>query len=73
MPSLEIDSIRFFDGRPPVRYLLKRMNPILRVERGDGGRIVPVECLVILHCQGTNLLGCLWIDRVILLGEGRHG
>jgi hypothetical protein len=31
-------------------------NAVLRVERGEGGRVLLVDCLVILRSQYTNLL-----------------
>jgi len=63
----------FFDGLRTVKCSLRRhKNRVLRVERGDGGRAVPVERRVILHSQRTNLLGHLWICRVFLIGEDRH-
>jgi len=75
MPTLEIPfCIIFFDGLPTVKCsgMRRHINPILRVERGDGSRVLPVECLLILHSQRTNLLGYFWIDRVFLLGECRQ-
>jgi hypothetical protein len=47
----------------------KHINPVLRVERSDAGRVVPVECLVKLRNQRTHLLSCFWIDRIFLLGK----
>src|SRR5271165_4359193 len=36
----------FFDGLPTVKCSLRRhKNRVLRVKRGDGGRVVPVELL----------------------------
>jgi hypothetical protein len=32
--------------------------------------LAPIECLIILHSQRTNLLFGLWIERVFLLGKG---
>jgi hypothetical protein len=60
---------------PADREMLprKHINPVLRVERGDGSRVVPVDRLVKLHSQHTNLLRYLRIERVFLLGEYRHG
>jgi len=43
-------------------------NRIIRVKRGEGARLAPVECLVILHLQRTNLLRYFRIER--LLGAG---
>ena len=42
MPTLEMGCIRFFDGLPTVKCsVVKRpMNRVLRVERGDGGRVL---------------------------------
>jgi hypothetical protein len=53
-----------------VRCSAKHLNPVLCVERSDGGGIVPVEGRIILRSECTNLLGYLWIDRVFLLGKG---
>jgi hypothetical protein len=54
------------------RVDLLRALRVLSVERGDGGRVVLVDCLAILLSQCTNLLVYLWIDRAFLLGKGRH-
>ena len=73
MPMLEIVRIRFFDGLPTMKCsVLRRVYCVFRVERGNGGRVFLVECLVILHTQHTNLLRYFWIDPVFLLGEGRQ-
>ena len=69
---LEIVCIRFFDGLPTVKCsVVRHIDRVFRVERGDGSRVLFVDCLVILHGQRTNLLCCSWIDRVFLLGKGR--
>jgi hypothetical protein len=62
----------FFNGLLTLLCSVKHMNPVPRIECGDGGGIVVVECRVKLYSQRTNLLGYLWIDRVFLLGEGRQ-
>jgi len=65
MPMLEIVCIRFFDGLPTVKCsVVRHIYRVFRVERGEGNRVLLVQCLVILHSQRTNLLGYLWIDRV---------
>ena len=72
LPMLEPICIRFFDDLPTVTCRVRRpRNPVLPVERGDGGRVVVVERRVLLRSQRTNLLGYLWIDRLFLLGKGR--
>jgi len=71
MPGPEfVFCIRFFNGLPTVKcsVLQRHPNPILCVERGDGSRVVPVECLVELYSQRTNLLGYFWIDRCLFVG-----
>src|SRR5271166_1210163 len=74
LPRLDIQLyIPFFDGLPTVKCsVVSHPNPVLRIERGDGGRVLLVNCLVILRSQYTNLLGYFWIGRVFLLGEGWH-
>src|SRR5271156_6188571 len=68
--SLEVVfCIVFCDGLRTSKCSVWRYpNRVLRVERGESARLAPVECLVKLHLQRTNLLFHLWIDR--LLGEG---
>jgi hypothetical protein len=46
------------------------MYPGLGVKGGNGDGTVLIECLVELRSQHTNVLGYLWIDRVLLLGKG---
>jgi hypothetical protein len=48
-------------------------NCVLCYQRGDGGGIVLIECLVVLRGQCANLLGYFWIDRILLLGKGWQG
>jgi hypothetical protein len=63
--------IVFCDGLPTVKCSIRRhQKRIVREERGQTSRIAPIECLIILHSQRTNLLFGLWIDRVFFLGEG---
>jgi hypothetical protein len=57
-------------NKPTVKCsVLRHTCRVFRIERGDGRRVLPVECLVMLHSQRTNLLGYLWNDRVFLFGE----
>src|ERR1700751_5766534 len=66
--------IHLFNALPTVIISVVRFpNRVLRVERGDGGRVVFVECLVKLRSQRMNLLGRFWIDRLFLLGKGWYG
>jgi hypothetical protein len=73
MPTPKNPCITFFDGLPTAKSSSpgKHSNSVLRVERSDGGGIVPIECRVKIRSKYTNLLFYLWIDR--LLGKGRHG
>jgi len=74
MPTLKNPCKAFFDRLPTVKSSApwKHNEPVLRVERGDGGGIVPVACRAKIRSQYTNLLGYFWIDRVFLLGKGRQ-
>ena len=40
--------------------------------RGQGDCIAIAECLVIFLIERGKLLDYLWIDCLLLLGEGRH-
>ena len=63
----------FFDGLPTVnRSCVMHHNRVLRVGRGHGDCIAVAECLVIFLIERGKLLDYLCIDRVFLLGEGRH-
>jgi hypothetical protein len=54
--------------------LWRRPDCILGEERGGGGLgVVLVQRLFLLQSQCTNLLGYLWIGRVILLGKAGSG
>jgi len=61
------------DGLPSktLAVVMRPKNRVLRVEPGDGSRIVTVDCRIMFHSQHTNLLFYFWIDRV--LGEGWNG
>jgi hypothetical protein len=74
MPTLVIGYRISFDGSPTLECAVvkRHKNPVLRKERGEGGSVVLVECLVILQKHRTNLLGYFRIDRVFLLGKGRQ-
>ena len=55
----------FLDVLPTVNWSgVRDKNCILSVECGDGGRVVPVDCLVIGGTEGTNRLGGFWIGHV---------
>jgi len=63
----------FLNGLPTVnRSCVRHINRVFQVERGHGRGIVVVDCLGILLTDRNKLLDYLWIDRVFLLGEGRH-
>src|SRR5580704_19200730 len=76
LPILEPMCIRFFDALAtvPCGYFRLRdlPNSVLRKERRDGDRIVPVDCIVILLSQRTNLLFNFWVGRVFLFGKSRQ-
>jgi hypothetical protein len=64
VPTLEIESfIFFFNGSWTVicSVVERRPNRVLRVERGDGSRIVLVDRRIIFYSQHTNLLIYFWI------------
>jgi hypothetical protein len=59
MELLEQVCIIFLDGLPTVnRSCVRHLNPVLRVERGQGGCIAVVECLVIFFTERVKLLAC---------------
>src|SRR6516165_1444578 len=63
--------IHLFNALPTAKYSVVCVpNRVLRIERGAGGRVVFVECLVKLRSQSINLLGRCWIDRIV--GERRQ-
>ena len=51
----------------------RNKNRVARVMRGDGGGIVVVSRLnkPLIDC-GEDLLGCLWVRQVVLLGVSRQ-
>ena len=56
----------FLDGFPTVNRSFRRhLNRVLREERGQGGCIVVVECLVELLIELIKLLDCFWISRLL--------
>jgi len=65
--------ILFCDGFPTAKCSVhSHLNRIVREERGESTRIAPVERLVPLRHQRSNLLSYFWIDGLFLLGEGRQ-
>jgi hypothetical protein len=55
----------FLDGLPTDnRTVVRYLNRVLRVERGSGGGIVVVLCVVKFFSECDNLLTQLWIWRV---------
>ena len=72
VPSLEHICIPFLNGFSTVDWSsVSHKNRVLRVEGGDGGCVVIVDCLVISLNVCIKLLGYLWIGRVFLLGKAR--
>jgi hypothetical protein len=60
----------FCDGLPTVKCSVhSHLNRIVRVERAETTLIAPVECVVPLRHQRSNLLFYSLIDRVFLLGK----
>src|SRR6516225_8022243 len=73
VPRLPQVCIPFLNGLPTDGGSSRRpKNRIARVLRDNGGGIVVLVCLLIrlTHCE--ELLGCLWIGQVFLLGVSRQ-
>src|SRR6478672_942698 len=74
MDLLEQVCMIFLDSLPTVNQSrVSHQNRVLGIGRGDGGCIVVVPCLVNFFTARGKLLDYLWIDRLFLLGESRHG
>ena len=58
--------------RPVNRSCARHKNRVLRVERGQRGGIIVIDCIDKFFSERIKLLDYLWIDRVFLLGEGWH-
>src|ERR1700756_2216220 len=68
MRSLEPLSVLLFDGLAAVnRSCVRHKNSVLREERGHGGSIIVVACLVKLLRNRVKLFDYLWIDLFFLL------
>ena len=71
MRSLEPFCILFLDSLPTIkRSFLRHKNCIVHKERGYGGGIVVIDCLIKLLNKRVKLLDYLWIDSLFFLGKG---
>jgi hypothetical protein len=65
MKLLEQVCMKFLDGLPTVnRPYVRHNNSVFREERGHGGGIVVVSCLVKFFNERVKLLAQLWIGRL---------
>jgi hypothetical protein len=59
-------------SRPVSGPLWCNKNRVVRVTGGNASGIVVDARLIPRLKEGEDLLGCLWIRYVVLLGKGRH-
>jgi hypothetical protein len=65
MHFLEVVCMPFLDRLATVnRPCVRHQNRVIRVERGQGGGIVLIVCVVKFFGERDNLLTYLWIWRV---------
>src|SRR3974390_153251 len=74
MPLLEPCSPILLDGIPAINRCPVRpqQSRVLRVERGQGGRIALDICIVKFFAERGNCLAQFWIGCVCLLGKSRQ-